>query len=199
MLVLIIVWASLLENSLWCTWIMDAYTSRAVCTHPKMEAPRLTPLVFIKIPFGKRKHQHPFLCITRRRNNFNANVKASESFWHAERTEQCLQRRERQLRLPSADTLVSLQAAARTKNTSTVKFIRIYLVRATYLYVTMEEPLREARRGGVCLFLAAQLLSNTVAANICAHVWRRRRRCGKDLRVEVAPQTQPHASLHPHL
>lgn len=115
LLLLIIVWASLLENSLWCTWIMDASTSCAVCTHPKMEAPRPTPPVFIKIPFGKRKHQLPFLCITWRRNNFDAHAKAGESFWHAERMEWCLQWRERQLRLLSAGTFVSLQAAARTK------------------------------------------------------------------------------------
>lgn len=178
---------------------MDAYTSCAVCTHPKMEAPWPTLLVFIKIPFGKRKHQLPFLCITWRRNNFDANAKASASFWRANRMEWCLQRRERQLRLLLADMLVSLQAAASTENTSTAKLIILYLVSGTYLYGTTEEALRVARRGGICLFLAAWLLSNTVAANARAHVCRRRRRCGKDLIVEGATQIQPHASLHPHL
>lgn len=47
--------------------------------------------------------------------------------------------------------------------------IRLYLVSGTFLYVTMEEPLGEAGRGGVCLFLAARLLSNAVAADACAH------------------------------
>ena len=76
---------------------------------------------------------------------------------------------ERQLCLLSADMFVSLQAAARTENTS--KLIRLYLLSDTYLYMAMEEPLRE---GGVCLFLAARLLSNTVAANASAHVGRKR-------------------------
>lgn len=50
----------------------------------------------------------------------------------------------------------------------------------------MEEPLGEARRRGVCLFLAARLLSNTIAADAHAH-------------EEEEEESQPHASLHPHL
>lgn len=167
---------------------MDASTSCAICTHPKMEAPRPTPLVFIKIPFGKRKHQLPFLCITRRRNNSDANVKARESFWHAERTEWCLQQRGETAALAVGRHVWFITGSCEDKKyTSTAKLIRLYLVSGTFLYVTMEEPLGEAGRGGVCLFLAARLLSNTVAADACAH------------EAEEEEESQLHASLHPHL
>lgn len=147
LLVLIIMWASLLENSLWYRWIMDAYTSCAVCTHLKMEAPRTTLLVFIKIPFGKREHQLHFLCITQWHNNFDVKVIASESSWHTEREwgDDCKGGRDNCIWY----CLFHCRQLKGQTNACTLKLKRLHLITGTYLYVIIEECLREMRGRGL--------------------------------------------------
>lgn len=52
----------------------------------------------------------------------------------------------------AADCFVSLPTAERTDNTAALQLIRLYLITGTYLYVTIEEALREMRGRGRFIF-----------------------------------------------